>query len=65
MKKPEKPTYTDEKFDYGKILNELIKANKFDDFFKLEDTEYSARGCKREAPLSVELKSLANIICFL
>lgn len=40
MKKPEKPVYTDGKYDYEKILNELVRLNKFRDFFQIEDTEY-------------------------
>lgn len=40
MKKPEIPVYTDGEFDYGKILSELIKQEKFSEFFKIDDTEY-------------------------
>ena len=40
MKKPEIPIYTDGNHDYGKILSELIQKNKFNEFFKIDDTEY-------------------------
>lgn len=40
MKKPEKPVYKEGQYDYGQVLTEMIRAGKFDEFFKAEDSEY-------------------------
>ena len=40
MKKPEKPPKITEKPSYSEIMDELIKKNKFWNFFDIDDTEY-------------------------
>lgn len=40
MKKPEKPPSVKEKPSYNEIMGELIEIGKFQDFFKIEETEY-------------------------
>ncbi len=40
MKKPEAPPSQPVKHSYGKILDQLIEINKFDDFFNIDDSEY-------------------------
>ena len=40
MKKPEKPPIVQENPTYGEIMDELIKAGKFSNFFEIEDAEY-------------------------
>ena len=40
MKKPEVPPMVKENPTYSEIMDELIKLQKFRDFFKIDDTEY-------------------------
>lgn len=40
MKKPEKPPSVNENLSYSEIMQELISIGKFNDFFRLDDTEY-------------------------
>ena len=40
MKKPELPPLVNKNSTYSDIIRELIKTKKFDDFLKIEDTEY-------------------------
>ena len=40
MKKPETPPIINPNHTYKQIMDELIKINKFNKFFEIEDTEY-------------------------
>lgn len=40
MKMPERPPYTSKDYNYGDILEELIKSSKFHEFFELNDNRY-------------------------
>lgn len=40
MRIPEKPPFVSRKYNYGDILDELIKLGKFEDFFIINDNKY-------------------------